>query len=124
MNRFPVVGRPSILIFVAIVMLALVGGAPAVAEEPAPSAPVTLESLFADPNCADPASPAAVLPGLAPEALFMGEFTYCSPQCGNVGCRGAVLGFECLRINGTQGHCNGPSLGKKCLDGLPMCTCA
>jgi len=126
MSRFPVVrklSRPSILALVATLVLAW-GGASAVAEEPAPSAPVTLESLFAGANCPDPASTAAELPGLTPDAQFMGDFEYCSPQCGHVGCQGAAIGLACTRFNGTPGNCYGPSLGKKCYDGLPMCVCA
>lgn len=124
MNPFLVVknlSRP--LVLVAVVLLAWVGGSPAAAEEPVPS-PADLEMLlFAGADCVEPTGDAGELPELFPAGQPMDDFGNCSPYCGYVGCRGVLVGEACTTSTGAQGTCYGPTMGKKCADGLPMCLC-
>ena len=118
MTRFPVamkLRRPWVLIVLAALVLAGAGGSSAMAAEPAPSLAALEALLFSDPDCAPPAGDVQLKDNL--------DFTNCSPYCGYVGCRGMIIGGECTTSTGAPGTCYGPSLGKKCVDGLPMCLC-
>ena len=118
MSRFPVARKLSPLFALVAVLLLPVA---ARAAEPVPSTESFLQSLQLS-DCAQPASEAAAIPGMVPDGQLKG-FDSCSPLCGYAGCRGAAVGSFCTKANGTAGTCYGPSLGKKCADGLPMCLC-
>lgn len=118
MNRFSVamkLSRRWVLVFLAALVLAEAGGSSAVAAEPGPSLAVLEALLFSDVDCALPTG----------DAQFKGnlDFTNCSTYCGYAGCRGMIIDGECTTSTGAPGTCSGPSLGKKCVDGLPMCVC-
>lgn len=111
--------RPSILVFLATLVLAWAGGSLATAEEPVPS-PVVPDFealLLSDAEC-----DTAALPELFP--LPQPKTGNCSPLCGYTQCRGMLVGEACTKSTGAPGTCYGPPLGKQCADGLPMCLCA
>ena len=114
--------RPSILVVLALA-LAWAGGSPAVAAEASTrmTAPDLESFLTSDTDCVAPPAGAAELPELfpAPES----KTGSCSPYCGYVPCRGMLVGEACTTSTGAQGTCYGPPMGKKCVDGLPMCLC-
>lgn len=125
MNPFLVaknLSRPLVLAALAFV-LAWAGASPATAEEPVPS-PERLEMLlFTDGDCQQPAA-AGELPELFPAGQPMTDDPVnCSPYCGYVGCRGVLTGEACTTSTGAPGTCYGPTMGKKCVDGRPMCLC-
>jgi hypothetical protein len=123
MSKAPIARRfrcPSILIFLVLLGLAWAGGSSATAAEPATSPAPALQSFL----CTLQTGSAAELPGQVSGPQLKGGLGMCSPQCGYASCRGVLVGSTCTKLNGSPGTCYGPSLGKKCADGLPMCVCA
>jgi len=127
MIPFPIakkVSRPSILVFLAALVLAWTGGSSASAGESAASlvAPDFEAFLSSQADCAVPTNGAAELPEQAPAGQPKSGSVTCSPYCGDPRCRGQLVGGACESAAG--GTCFGPYLGRQCIDGLPWCYCA
>lgn len=120
------VSRPSILVFLAALVLAWTGGSPLFAEEPIPSpvAPDFEAFLASGAECDVPAGDAAERPELFPAPQPKSGSVSCSPYCGTPMCRGELMGEYCVTSTGAAGSCYGPYLGRQCTDGLPWCYCA
>lgn len=80
-----------------------------------------LPDFLTDAGCPVAQASDAVVPAGNPAPQFLTGM--CSPLCGVESCRGAAVGMPCVGFTGRPGTCHGPELGKKCSDGLPMCTC-